>query len=93
MTPTRNAHAVLLDDADLAAVEAGYRKALWTIIGHSVFFVGCCVIAILARKLFKLPPALLTVAFFVALFLFGGDIWRFLSFRRRLRRLRETHST
>lgn len=74
---------------DLPTVEAKYRKAFWTIIGHTVFFVGCCAIAVMARKMFKMPPALLTVAFFAALILFGGDFWRFLSYRRRLRRLRE----
>lgn len=88
---TPNAKAVLIDSAELAAAEAGYRKALWTIVGHAVFFVVCCVIAILARRVFKMPPALLTVAFFVALVLFGGDFWRFLSFRRRLRKLRDDH--
>lgn len=74
---------------DRAALEAAYRKAFWTIIGHSVFFVLCCTVAVLARRLFKMPPALLTVAFLAALLLFGGDFWRFLSYRRRLRRLRE----
>lgn len=88
---TRNARAVLIDRDELAAAEASYRKALWTIIGHAVFFVACCVVAILARRLFKLPPALLTVAFFVALLLFGGDFWRFLATRRRVRKLREDH--
>ncbi len=74
---------------DLETVEAAYHKALWAIIGHAIFFVGCCVIAIVARRMFKLPPALLTVAFFAALVLFGGDFWRFVSYRRKLRRLRE----
>lgn len=75
-------------DADLATVEAAYRKTLWTILGHAAFFVGCCVVAIVLRKLFRLPPALLTVALLVALVLFGGDLVRFLSCRHRLRRLR-----
>lgn len=74
---------------DLAAVEAKYRKAFWTIIGHTVFLVVCCAVAIAARRMFKMPPALLTVAFGAALILFGGDFWRFLSYRRQLRRLRE----
>jgi hypothetical protein len=74
---------------DLATIEMAYRRALWTIIGHGVFFIICCVVAIVLRRMFKMPPALLTVAFFAALILFGGDFWRFLSYRRRLRRLRE----
>ena len=74
---------------DLATLEAAYRKSFWTIIGHSVFFVLCCAVAVIARRMFKMPPALLTVAFLAALLLFGGDFWRFLSYRRRLRRLRE----
>jgi len=36
-----------------------------------------------------MPPALLTVAFFVALGLFGGDLWRFIRCRRSRQRWRE----
>ncbi|MSU50628.1 MAG: hypothetical protein EXS37_16330 [Opitutus sp.] len=81
--------ATLPEHETLAKVEAAYRKSLWTIIGHGVFFVACCAVAVIARRMFKMPPALLTVVFFVALLLFGGDLWRFVSCRRRLRRLRE----
>jgi hypothetical protein len=73
---------------ELAAAEAAYRKSLFTIIGHAVFFVGCCTLAVIARRMLKMPPALLTVVFLVALLLFGGDLFRFLSCRRRLARLR-----
>ena len=74
---------------ELATLEAAYRKSRWTIIGHAVFFVVCCTIAVILRRLFKMPPALLTMVFVVTLLLFGGDLWRFLSYRRRLRRMRE----
>ncbi len=77
---------------DLATLERVYRKSFWTIVGHGVFFVACCAIAIIARRIFKMPPALLTVVFVVALLLFGGDLWRFLTYRRRLRRAREANS-
>ena len=82
------------DDAmtELATLEAAYRKSLRTIIGHAVFFIICCTVAVILRRMFKMPPALLTVAFIVALVLFGGDILRFLSYRRRLRRIRESLS-
>jgi hypothetical protein len=78
---------------DLVTLEAAYRKLRWTMLGHGVFFVVCCTVAIVARRMFKMPPALLTVAFIVALLLFGGDVWRFLSFRRRVRRAREQSFT
>ena len=74
---------------DLATLETAYRKARWTIIGHGVFFVACCAVAIIVRGMSKMPPALLTMVFLVALLLFGGDIWRFLSCRRRLARYHE----
>ena len=74
---------------DLASLEAAYRKAFWTIVSHGVFCAACVVIAVIARRIFKMPPALLTVAFAVALLLFGGDLWRFVVTRRRLRRRRE----
>jgi cell division protein FtsW (lipid II flippase) len=75
--------------ATRAEAEAAYRQVLWTIIGHGIFFVVCCVVAVLARRMFKMPPALLTVAFFVALGLFGGDLWRFIRCRRSRQRWRE----
>ena len=74
---------------DLATLEAAYRKARWTIIGHGVFFFVCCAIAVIVRGMTKMPPALLTMVFLVALILFGGDIWRFLSCRRRLAQFHE----
>jgi hypothetical protein len=75
---------------ELALLEAEYRKSLRTIIGHGIFFIACCAVAVTARRMFKMPPALLTVVFVVALLLFGGDLLRFLSCRRRLRRIRES---
>jgi isoprenylcysteine carboxyl methyltransferase (ICMT) family protein YpbQ len=77
---------------DLAKAEADYRKARFTIIGHGIFFVACCTLAVIARRMFKMPPALLTVVFVVALLLFGGDLLRFLSTKRRLGRLREAQT-
>jgi len=77
---------------DLVKAEADYRKARFTIIGHGIFFVACCTLAVIARRMFKLPPALLTVVFVVALLLFGGDLLRFLSTKRRLGRLREAQT-
>jgi len=72
---------------EIQAAETAYRKALFTIIGHGIFFVVCCAVAVIARRMFKMPPALLTVVFAVALLLFGGDLLRFVSTRRRLARL------
>jgi hypothetical protein len=77
---------------DLAKAETDYRKARFTIIGHGIFFVACCTLAVIARRMFKMPPALLTVVFVVALLLFGGDLLRFLSTKRRLGRLREAQT-
>jgi hypothetical protein len=80
------------DITDLATLEAAYRKSRFTIIGHGIFFFLCCVIAIIARRMLKMPPVLLTMVFIVALLLFGGDILRFLAYRRRLRQLRQNLS-
>lgn len=77
---------------ELVTAETAYRKALFTIIGHGIFFVACCTLAVIARRMFKMPPALLTVVFAVALILFGGDLLRFVSTKRRLARLREAQS-
>ncbi len=89
MAALRNVTPGAVRTEDIATVQAAYHKALWAIIGHSIFFVACCTLAIVLRRIFKMPPALLTVAFFAALVLFGGDFWRFVSCRRKLRKLRE----
>jgi hypothetical protein len=75
--------------AELARLEAAYRKSRWTIIGHGIFLFLCCLVAIVVRRMAGLPPALLTGVFIVALLLFGGDFFRFVNTRRRLQRLRE----
>ena len=74
---------------DLAAVERAYRKSRFTILCHAGFFVLCCAVAVIVRRMVGMPPALLTTVFVAALLLFGGDFLRFLSYRRRLRHLRE----
>jgi hypothetical protein len=72
---------------DPAALAAAYRKSRFALICNGVFFFVCCAVAVIVRKMIGMPPALLTVVFAVALVLFGGDIMRFLSLRRRYRRL------
>ena len=76
-------------DSSLPTALDSYRKARFTLIGHGIFFLVCCTVAVIARRMFKMPPALLTVVFAVALVLFGGDILRFILARRHLRRLQE----
>lgn len=79
----------LEDSADLATLETAYRKSRFTIIGHGVFFFICCAVAVIVRRMVNMPPALLTVVLVIAILLFGGDVLRFLSLRRRLRKRRE----
>ena len=64
-----------------------YRRALWTLVGHGVFVAACVAVAAVARRMFRLPPALLGIALIVALIVFGGDIMRFLRLRDQVRRL------
>jgi DMSO reductase anchor subunit len=80
-------------DSHLIDALTAYRKARFTLIGHGIFFAFCCGVAVVARRMFKMPPALLTVVFAVALVLFGSDILRFLRTRRQLRRLQESGTT
>lgn len=77
---------------DPAALVTAYRKSRFTMICNGAFFIGCCVVAVVVRKMIGMPPALLTVVFAVALVLFGGDILRFLALRRRYRQLLERNS-
>lgn len=77
---------------DPAAIVSAYRRARFVLICNGAFFLVCCVVAIVVRKMVGMPPAFLTVVFAVALLLFGSDIVRFLILRRKYRRVLETHS-
>jgi len=61
MPGARKTTLALAATDDLASLEIAYRKARWTIIGHGIFFFICCAIAVIARRMIKMPPALLTV--------------------------------
>lgn len=76
-------------EAELAEAQLAYRKARWTIIGHTVFVVAVTIAAALLRRMFKMPGMLLGIAFIVALIVFGGDIMTFFRARDRLKRAQE----
>jgi hypothetical protein len=80
-------------DAELAAAEAAYRRAMFKLIGLGIFIAVCCVTAVAVRKMFGLPSALLSVVFIVALLLFSPDIFRFMVLRDKVQRLRQDHSS
>ncbi len=71
----------------LAELEPAYRRATCKVICHVVFIVVCCVAAIIIRGMMRLPPALLTTVFVVALLVFGNDFIRFIVLRYRVQRL------
>jgi uncharacterized integral membrane protein len=73
--------------AEIAEVEQAYRRARWTLIGHMVFLLACSLGAMVIRRFFKMPAAVIGTAIIVALLLFGGDVMRFFRCRDRLRRL------
>jgi hypothetical protein len=75
-----------------AEIERAYRQARWTILGHTAFLAACCLLAMVLRRFFKLPPAMLGVVVIVALLVFAGDIMRFFRCRDRLRNLQSTRS-
>ncbi len=78
---------------ELAAAEAAYRQALFKVLLHLVFIVGCCVVAAVLRQVMGLPPALLSAVLIVALLLFSPDIFRFMVLRNKVQRLREKNSS
>ena len=80
------------DPDDPALLLAAYRKAIWKLIWLGVFAAGCLVFVYFARRMFKLPPALLTLPTIAALILFGVDIFRFFRLRNAVQRMREASS-
>jgi hypothetical protein len=75
-------------EEEIARMEAAYRRAKFTLIGHALFLGLCCAAGVLLRRGFGQPPIFLAVVFIVALLVFGGDIMKFLYCRNELRRLR-----
>ena len=74
---------------ELASVERAYRRALFKLVINLVFLVVCCIGATVARQMFGLPPAFLSVVLVLALVLFSPEIFRFMVLRNKLRSLRE----
>jgi hypothetical protein len=75
-------------EEEIARMEAAYRRAKLTIIGHVLFLGGCCLIGVITRRAFGLPPIFLATVLIAALLLFGGDIMKVFYCRNELRRLR-----
>ena len=63
MITMRNVTPGAKSNDDPAMIQALYRKALWTIIGHGVFFVACVAVAVIARRMFKMPLISLEIPF------------------------------
>lgn len=76
-------------DDEIAATERAYRKAMFKLILNLGFILLCCIAATGLRTMFGLPPALLSAVLIVALLLFSPEIFRFLTLRNKLQRLRE----
>lgn len=77
-----------LDD-QIAGTEAAYRKATFKLLFQLGFIAVCCLAAAGVRGMFGLPPAFLSAVLIVALLLFSPEIFRFLSLRNELQRLRK----
>ena len=76
------------DRDEIARMEAAYRRAKVTLIGHAIFLGGACLAGIILRRGVGLPPIFLATVLIVALLAFGGDISKLFYCRNELRRLR-----
>jgi hypothetical protein len=74
---------------EIARMEAAYRRAKFTLIGHAIFLFLACFAGVVLRRGFGLPPIFLAGVLIVALLVFGSDIMKFLHCRNELRRLRD----
>ena len=73
---------------EIERLELAYRRARRTIIGHVIFLGVCCLVAVVLRRSFRLPPLILATVLIVALLVFAGDIMKLFYSRNELRRLR-----
>ena len=75
------------DPAALAAFDLAHRRARRVVIWHFIFFLGCCIVALLARRFLRFPPQLTWVLFAVFLVVFSGDFARLIYLNIQRRRL------
>lgn len=68
---------------------ATYEKLRRAVRWHLFFFLGCIVLALVARRALNYPPMLSWVVFVVPLIVFGADFIRLLACRYKLSRLPE----
>lgn len=73
---------------DLAQIEMNYRKSRRTVLGHFVFLLVCCLVALSLRRFFGFPPILAWTVFLVAGVVFARDIGNFFLLRYKVIRLR-----
>lgn len=74
--------------ADLAQLEMNYRKSRRTVLGHFIFLLVCCIVALWLRRIFGFPPILAWTVFAVAGVVFARDIANFFILRYKVIRLR-----
>ena len=72
--------------AALAPLIAAHQRAQRTVIGHAAFVAAGCVLALVLRHVFRLPPLLGWTVFAAAFAVFARDIWRWLYCRHQLHR-------
>ncbi|MEO7415007.1 MAG: hypothetical protein ABIZ81_16830 [Opitutaceae bacterium] len=69
-------------------LEKAQRRAKRTLIGHAIFVIICCFVALILRKLLRYPPQLAWTVFAAPMLVFSGDIARWLWRSHQLNRLR-----
>lgn len=74
---------------DPEAVLHAYRKARRTMWGHAIFLLLCIILVSVARRIFGMPPQVVTMVIIVALIVFGRDIMTFFHLRSKLSRMRD----
>jgi len=76
--------------AEVVRLELTYRKARRVVIGHFIFFVVCCTVALVARRNLNFPLQLTWPLIAVFTLAFAGDLARFFYRRYKLQRLLRT---
>jgi len=73
---------------EIAQLEMAYRKSRFTVLGHSIFLIACCLFVTFVRRRAGLPVIVTGSVVIVALLVFWRDIMKFLVLRNELIRLR-----
>lgn len=90
LTPDDMRRVTPLPLDETARLQATYLRLRRTFFRNLIFFLVCCILALILRRLLRFPPGLSWVVFAVPAVLFAGDVIRLLACGFKINRLQRS---